>query len=91
MDYTGSRLTGPVELDGNGFIECEFEDAVLIYRGGEPPLIQGSTFGRFTVEFKDAAGSTLALMAAMARPQSGMRHLIAKTCLQILGEVEEIT
>ena len=44
MEYEGQTLSGAVELDGNSFIDCRFQDATLIYRGGVAPRLINCSF-----------------------------------------------
>jgi hypothetical protein len=70
--YADQTLTGQILLDGCTFERCRFEGAVLIYRGGTPPVIAGCAFDRVNFQFQDAAGRTLALLQAMSAPSSGL-------------------
>lgn len=44
MIYEGQTLSGQVELDGNRFVNCQFHQAKLIYRGGRAPQLLGCMF-----------------------------------------------
>lgn len=85
MDYEGQELSGGVELDGNRFVNCNFREATLIYRGGAAPQLINCTFDPAQIEFQDAAANTVRLLGAMAQPDSGLRYLAARLFWQILG------
>ncbi len=85
MEYEGQTLSGAVELDGNSFIDCRFQDATLIYRGGVAPRLINCSFDPAQMEFQDAAANTVRLLGAMSRPESGLRYLAARMFWQILG------
>ncbi|MET4685103.1 hypothetical protein [Brevundimonas faecalis] len=80
----GKTLTGDVELDGVTFVDCRFEGAQLIFRGGTPPNFQNCRFDRTRFAFLDQAANTLQLVRAMAQPQSNMRGVV-------LGLIPELT
>lgn len=86
MIYQGQELSGRVELDGNSFINCSFQGATLVYRGGAAPSLADCRFDPAQIEFQDAAANTVRLLGAMARPGSGLRYLAARMLWQILGE-----
>ena len=72
LRYADQTMTGQVLLDGCTFERCRFDRAVLIYRGGTPPVIAGCVFDGVTFQFQDAAARTLALLQAMSAPSSGL-------------------
>jgi hypothetical protein len=83
--YRDRTLTGAVRLDGGTFQRCRFHKAVLIYSGGEPPSLEGCTFDDASFEFADAAGRTLALLKAMAKPSSGLRDVFKASFAVLFG------
>lgn len=85
MIYQGQELSGRVELDGNSFVNCSFQHATLVYRGGAAPSLAGCCFEPAQIEFQDAAANTVHLLGAMARPGSGLRYVAARMLWQILG------
>lgn len=85
MRYERQELSGLVELDGNIFVRCGFQDATLVYRGGPAPILTDCRFDPAQIQFQDAAANTVNLLAAMARPETGLRYLVARVAWQILG------
>jgi hypothetical protein len=83
--FRDQTLSGPVRLDGGTFERCRFHKAVLVYSGGEPPRIEGCTFDGATFEFTGAAGRTLGLLQAMARPSSGLRDIFKASFPVLFG------
>jgi pSer/pThr/pTyr-binding forkhead associated (FHA) protein len=47
-----------VDLDGRKFVACQFRDCVLVYRGGELPLITHCRLENCRWQFRDAAQRT---------------------------------
>ena len=79
MTYRNETLTGEVELDGKEFDNCTFSGASLIYRGGQPPTLNECDLTDFTFEFRGAAANTVALLRAMAAPNSGFQSVVRDT------------
>lgn len=77
-------LSGDVELDGMTFINCQFEGAQLIFRGGTPPNFRDCRFTRTRFAFLDQAANTLQFICAMSQPQSNMRGVV-------MGLIPELT
>lgn len=85
-EYKGQRFSGPVEVDGGTFVDCVFDQATLVYRGGARPVISRCTFQSTGFVFRGAAAATLGMLAHMAKPESGLRSAVAKTFYEILNE-----
>ncbi len=79
MKHEDRTFTDIVELDGEDFSGCTFDNCLLIYRGGAPPAINGCSFNSFTFEFRDHAANTVAFLRAMANPNSGLQKIIRDT------------
>lgn len=47
-----------VEVDGNTYTNCVFDNAVLVFAGGEPPTFTRCTFRSIKIELKGAAAQT---------------------------------
>lgn len=75
-EYRDQTLSGEIALDGNSFINIEFNDAELIYRGGTPPAFDNCRFNRATFNFRDQGGNTLAFLNAMAPATTNMREVV---------------
>jgi len=68
--YTGETIV----IDGQKFIDCEFRQCILIYRGGELPLFDGSFLDNCNWKFEDAALRTIHLLQRLN--SNGGRHLV---------------
>ncbi len=79
MKHQDETFTGDVELDGNEFENCDFDGALLIYRGGPPPSLSGCGFRDFRFNFDGAAANTVRFLQAMAAPNSGMQIVVRDT------------
>ncbi len=79
MKHRDKTLMGEVELDGNEFDNITFSAALLIYRGGTPPSLNGCNFTDFKFQFQGAAANTVAFLKAMAAPNSGLQSVVRDT------------
>lgn len=77
-----------VELDGDDFVDCTFEDCDLVYRGGDVPRrVEGNTFRNCRWRFEDAAGRTVEFMAALYRGLDELgEEIVERTFQSIRGE-----
>ncbi len=76
-DFTGKT----VDLDGNSYEDCKFNNAKLTYSGGEPPELIRCDCSGATIGFRGAAERTAMFMRAMAQDPalSGyIRHVFAE-------------
>lgn len=66
MRYEKEKFSNEnIALDFNQFIECEFVDCKLIYRGYGPVDLEGCSFRNVQWIFSDAAGNTIKFMAGI--------------------------
>ena len=56
-----------LDVDGKSFVDCKFKQCVLIYSGGNPPVINGCSFDDCRWEFDAAAARTLGFFSGMYR------------------------
>lgn len=69
-----------IELDGEEFIKCSFEECEIVYAGGEGPRIVNCSFSRCSWKFDAAAARTISFMRAMYHGMGGAgRQLIEDT------------
>ncbi|WP_091736462.1 hypothetical protein [Phenylobacterium immobile] len=54
-----------VALDGQTFVDCEFNACRLVYAGGEPPRFDGCRFDDCDWRLEGAASDTLAYLKVM--------------------------
>ena len=77
-DYIGRTYEGEqIELDGNTYTDCRFDNCVLIFKGGDLPSLKDNVFSECGWQFDGAAARTLAFMTAMYH--GGGRELIEQT------------
>lgn len=69
-------LNGEVEIDGKTFVNCEFKNARLVYRGGTPPNFNNCRFTQSNFAFFDSAANTLNFLRAMAPRETNMREVV---------------
>ncbi len=67
-----------VDLDGDEFVNCQFDGCTLVYHGGQPPTLTGCGFSNTSIRFDDAAGRTLMFMQAIANPKSGLSDFVKR-------------
>jgi len=78
--YLNQTLRGHViALDGNTFERCIFEECTLVYSGGPPPILNDNELRNSRFKFEGQAASTVALLQAMAKPGSGLQHVVQST------------
>lgn len=54
-----------IELDGNEYDDCRFENCHLIYRATAPMTLANCSFFGFTFALEDAAANTLNFLTAL--------------------------
>lgn len=75
-----------VELDGRHFERCVFDNCVFVFRGGQPPVLEGSiTNGQIRFQFDDAARNTIEVLRWMraAAGQGFIEDLLSEAEQQI--------
>lgn len=77
--YKGQEFSGRVEIDGNSYVACTFEDVVLVYAGGEPPSFAGCIFREWRFAFEGPAGNTINFLKSMGPKQSGFSDVLRQT------------
>ena len=65
-------------VDGNEYVDCNFNGTTFVYRGGDLPDFTSCTFNNYRVEFEEAALNTLLVLQAMGRPGSGFEPVFAQ-------------
>ncbi len=75
-EYRDQTLSGELALDGNTFIDVQFKDAELVYRGGTPPAFDRCRFDQATFSFRDQGGNTLMFLNAMLPASTNMREVV---------------
>ena len=75
-EFRDQHLTGEHHVDGNIYINCQFQSARLVYKGGVPPGFDRCAFDDANIVFDEAAGRTLAFLRAMAPEQTNMRNIV---------------
>lgn len=75
-EYRNQVLQGRQILDGNTFVDCEFKNAQLVYRGGPHPGLTNCKFTESRFVFEGEAGNTVNLLRGMLRPETGLRSFV---------------
>ena len=84
-EFKDQTLTGEVALDGNVFINIDFNDAVLTYDGGLPPGFDNCRFNQSSFTFRETAGNTLLFLRAMAPETTNMRSVVLGLIPELQG------
>jgi hypothetical protein len=72
-----------VTLDGNEFINCEFENCTMVYNGGEQPKLQQCHFARCQWKLDQAAKRTMIFLRSIYHSGPGGRELVEETLKSI--------
>jgi hypothetical protein len=65
-----------VQTDGMAFVDCTFESAQLVYRGGEHPSFDRCRFGSdVSWHFQGAALKTIQLLQRIGNDEGGERFI----------------
>lgn len=75
-EFKDQILTGGVTLDGNVFVNVDFNNAVLNYDGGVPPGFDNCRFNGATFNLGSGAGNTILFLRAMAPEATNMRSVV---------------
>ena len=75
-EYRDQTLSGEIALDGNTFVNVDFENVELVYRGGTPPNFDNCRFNVATFSFREQAGNALLFLNAMAPASTNMREVV---------------
>jgi hypothetical protein len=75
-EFRNQVLEGRQMLDGNTFIDCEFKNAQLVFKGVELPGFANCKFTQSGFVFEDSAATTVSLLRGMLRPESNLRSFI---------------
>ncbi|MFC5343785.1 hypothetical protein ACETK8_11160 [Brevundimonas staleyi] len=75
-EVRNQTLTGRQLIDGVTFIDCEFKNAQLVFKGVEPPSFANCKFTQSRFTFEDNAATTVNLLRGMLQPQTGMRGFV---------------
>lgn len=77
-----------VELDGQEFLKCRFEECQMVYSGGPLPVLEGCVFHACRFGFEGAADRTIHMMKGLYHGLGeGGRTLINKTFEKIRANV----
>lgn len=78
-------LEGRQMVDGVTFVDCEFRNAELVFRGVQQPGFANCRFTRSRFVFEDGAATTVNFLRGMLRPQTGMRGFVTGMMPEIEG------
>jgi hypothetical protein len=72
-----------VVIDGMEFVQCEFVNCRLIYRGGEVPKLQSCHFAQCQWQLEEAARNTIMFLRGIYHSGPGGRELVEETLKNI--------
>ena len=72
-----------IELHGNAFHNCTFQDCELIFDGGRPPTFKDNRFVNSVFVFTDAAVRTLYLLSNIYHAGEGGKQVIEESIRDI--------
>ena len=75
-EVRNQTLEGRQLIDGKTFVDCEFKNAQLVFKGVEQPGFSNCKFTQSRFVFENSAAVTVNLMRGMLRPETGMRGYI---------------
>jgi hypothetical protein len=82
--YKDQKLANEtVVLDDSEFLNCEFDNCKMVYRGGEMPKIQHCHFMRCTWHLEDAAQRTVLFLRSVYHSGPGGQELVEETLRHI--------
>lgn len=84
-EVRNQTLEGRQPIDGKTFIECEFKNAQLVFKGDTPPNFVNCRFTNCRFEFEGPAASTVHFLRAMLGHQTGMRGFVTGMMPEIGG------
>jgi hypothetical protein len=72
-----------VALDGNEYVNCQFESCQMMYMGGELPKLSQCHFTRCSWHLEDAAQRTVRFLRGIYHSGPGGRELVEDTLKHI--------
>ncbi|MBU1347377.1 MAG: hypothetical protein KKA16_10580 [Alphaproteobacteria bacterium] len=84
-DIKNQTLQGRQVIDGKSFIDCEFQNAQMVYKGGPAPNFTNCRFTKSGFVFENEAANTMNLLRAMLQPQTNMRPFVLGMMPEIGG------
>jgi hypothetical protein len=78
MKFIGQTFKNEtIDIDYNEFFNCKFENCVLVYHGGKPPLMTKCDLSASSFSFAEGAAATVQFMTAMYH--GGFKVVIEQT------------
>ena len=84
-DIRNQVLEGRQLVDGNTYHDCEFKNAVLVFKGVQAPGFVNTRFTNSGFAFEDQAATTVNFLRAMLPAQTGMRGFVTGMMPEIGG------
>ena len=69
-------LEGRQLIDGVTYIDCEFKNAQLVFKGVQLPGFNNCKFTKSRFVFEENAATTVSLIRGMLQSQTGMRSFM---------------
>lgn len=73
--HKDKTMSGPIDLDGNVFENILFENAQLLYSGGNSPQFTNCAFNTVAFEMRGPAHRTVNFLRSMAPAETQMREV----------------
>jgi hypothetical protein len=78
-------LEGRQLVDGNTYADCEFRNAVLVFKGVQQPGFSNCRFTQSRFVFEDNAATTVNFLRGMLGRQTGLRGFVTGMIPEIEG------
>jgi hypothetical protein len=75
-EVRNQTLEGRQQIDGKTFIDCEFKNALLAFKGDTPPNFVNCRFTSSRFVFEGPAAATVNFLRGMLGHQTGMRGFV---------------
>lgn len=84
-EFRNQTLDGRHVLDGNTYVDCEFKNAQLVFKGTQQPGFTNCRFTQTRFVFEDNAAVTVNFLRGLLRPESGLRGFVTGMMPEIDG------
>ncbi|MCG6970302.1 MAG: hypothetical protein LJE85_11090 [Gammaproteobacteria bacterium] len=88
MKYTATKHDGKkVTVDFNEYIDCEFKDCEIIYKGGNPPVFENCRFENCQFSAIDRAENTIGYLSFLYQnmADTGAKAFVEEQIAKIKG------
>ncbi|MGD8593167.1 MAG: hypothetical protein PVF82_10070 [Gammaproteobacteria bacterium] len=88
MKYTAMKHDGKkVTVDFNEYIDCEFNDCEILYKGGNLPVFENCKFNNCQYSLVDKADNTIGYLSFLYKnmSESGAKNFVEEQITKIKG------